>query len=128
MNHIVEEKPNPAVVANLRETNGSFRRYLKGGSLILSAGILALGVEAQTCILDAVHNFDDFEGVDPWDDHSIGDFEITVTSGTEQRTTLVFFKMTTHEPDGKAVLTLLLADEWWDCRDAISSRIGEAVQ
>ncbi|MFT5509968.1 MAG: hypothetical protein ACI89J_003059 [Hyphomicrobiaceae bacterium] len=126
MNHIVEEKPNPALVANLREANSSFRRSLKDGSLILSVGILALGAEAQTCILDAVRNFDDFDGGDPWDDHSIGDVEITVTpSGAEPRVVLIFFKLTRCGLDGKAVLTLSLADEWWACRDAVSPQFGE---
>jgi hypothetical protein len=129
MNHIVEEKPNPALVANLRETNSSFRRSLKGGNLILSAGILALGGEMQARILDAVHTLENFDCSDPWDEHSIGDVEITVAPpGADPSTLIIFFKLTRCGLDGRAVLTLSLADEWWACRDAISPQFGKAVR
>ena len=126
MNNVLVDEAELRLVAAQRETNDLFRRTLTDGNLILSAGILAFGAEAQARILDTVRAFDDFDCSDPWDDHSIGDVENTIElPGAEPNTVLVFFKVTECGADGKAALALSLADEWWGHRDAICSRFGE---
>ena len=93
----------------------------------MSAGILALGTETQTRILDAIRTFDDFDCSDPFDDHSLGDVETAIAQpGAEPKTVLVFFKVTECGADGKAALTLSLADEWWGHRDAVSPVVGRS--
>ena len=126
MNNSIDE-PDLDLVAAQRQANDLFRRSLTGGNLILSAGILTFGAKAQAHILDAVSGVIDFDSSDPWDDHSIGDVEVTVEApGAEQTALLVFFKVTKCQAVGKAALTLSLADEWWTCRDAISPRVGRS--
>ena len=44
----------------IRDLNDQFRRSLTGGMLLLTAGIVALGAEAQARIIAAVQAFDAF--------------------------------------------------------------------
>lgn len=101
-----------ARVADLRARNDAFRSTLRGGFVILSGGILALGRNTQERIIAAAQAFDDFDADDPWDAHDIGDFEITLPTGASA---LVFFRIKDIAcPAGPAqpALLLLLASEW----------------
>lgn len=96
----------------LRARNDDFRTSLRGGVVVLSPGILALGREAQDRIIAAARTFDDFASDDPWDSHDIGDFEITFRG--ESRA-LVFFRIVTAStiaPPPLPALVLFLASEW----------------
>ena len=127
MSNILIEESDLSLIAAERKANDLFRQSIKGDNLVLTAGILTLGGETQARILDAVRTLEDFDCSDPWDDHSIGDVEVSVASpGAEPSTLIIFFKLTRCGLDGKAVLTLSLADEWWGCRDAIGPQFGEA--
>ena len=94
-----------------REANDRFRRTLSCGAVQMTAGIVALGAEAQHRIIEAVRVFDDFDPNDPFDQHDLGDFEIEV-SGPGQTSTrqLIFFRIDQHGTG--RVLTLMLASEW----------------
>ena len=53
--------------------NDIFRRSLSGGTLVLTAGVIALGRERQQIILDAVAAFDRFDADnDPHGEHDWG--------------------------------------------------------
>ncbi len=61
----------------IRAFNDSFRQSLRGGTLVLTAGIVALGAEAQQGIIDAVRAFDDFTpDNDPYGEHDFGSVEV----------------------------------------------------
>ena len=121
---------DPVEIAALRARNDRFRRTLTGGSLMLSAGIVALGAANQARIIAAVRGFtgfdDDFEIGDPFADHSIGDIEVEVEEpGIHRWPELIFFQIDdlgrpatgagsspTLARDPALVLTLMLASEW----------------
>ena len=102
----------------IRALNDSFRRTLQGGAVVLTAGIVALGAEAQARIIAAVQAFDDFnDDNDPWGEHDFGSFEVD----GEQ----VFFKLDYFDPIRamhsedptdpsitERVLTIMLASEY----------------
>ena len=81
----------------------------------MTAGIVALGAEAQRRIIEAVRAFDDFDGDyelgDPFDPHDLGDFEIEVGGPGQARTRLLIFVRIDRHGTGR-VLTLMLASEW----------------
>ena len=130
MNIKLTSNGNPVEVAGLSARNDRFRRTLTGGSLMLSAGIVALGAANQARIIAAVRGFTgfntDFEIGDPFDDHSIGDIEVEVEEpGIHRWPELIFFRIDdlAHPPTGTGpspapstgtalVLTLMLASEW----------------
>jgi len=103
---------------SIRDLNDVFRTSLKGGAVMLTAGIIALGGEAQAKILTAVQTFDAFDvGNDPWGEHDFGSFEID-----GQR---IFFKLdyydltrAMHSEDPtdpsktERVMTIMLASEY----------------
>jgi hypothetical protein len=61
----------------IRALNDEFRRSFKGGLVMLTAGIIALGGEAQARIFAAVQAFDDFsDNNDPWAEHDFGKIEV----------------------------------------------------
>ena len=94
-----------------REANDRFRRTLSCGAVQMTAGIVALGVEARRCIIAAVRAFDDFDPDDPFDRHDLGDFEIEADGpGQASARQLIFFRIDRHGPD--RLLTLMLASEW----------------
>ncbi|MFT5510243.1 MAG: hypothetical protein ACI89J_003336 [Hyphomicrobiaceae bacterium] len=118
MSNILNEESDHSLIAAERKASYLFRQLMNGGNRVLTAGIVTLGGETRVSILHAVRTLEDFDCSDASDDHSIGDVEITVTPpGVEPHVVLVFFKLTRSGLDGKAVLTLSLADEWWTCRD-----------
>ena len=61
----------------IRDLNDKFRRSLTGGTLLLTAGIVALGAEAQARIIAAVQAFDAFTpDNDPYGEHDFGSVEV----------------------------------------------------
>ena len=102
----------------IRALNDKFRRELKGGTLLLTAGIIALGAEAQARIIAAVQAFDAFTpDNDPYGEHDFGSIEV----GGEK----IFFKfdyfdlthaMHSEDPADpnktERVLTIMLASEY----------------
>ena len=61
----------------VRALNDILRRTLIGGTLVLTAGIVALGRERQQTILDAVATFDRFDADnDPHGEHDFGALDV----------------------------------------------------
>ena len=115
MNIELTDKADLRSIKAAREANDRFRKNLTGGAVQLTAGIVALGAEAQRRIIEAVRVFDDFDGEcelgDPFDGHDLGDFEIEVGgSGQTNTRQLIFFRIDRHDCDRP--LTLMLASEW----------------
>ena len=75
----------------IRELNDNFRTTLTGGSLMLTAGIVALGPEIQHNIIEAVRTFDAFTpDNDPYGEHDFGALEVN-----DER---IFFKIDYFDP------------------------------
>ena len=111
MNIELTEKADLRCIEAARAANDRFRRTLTGGAVQMTAGIVALGAEAQRCIIEAVRAFDDFEPDDPFELHDLGDFEIEFDGpGRANPRQLIFFRIDRHGPD--RLLTLMLASEW----------------
>ncbi|SFM08526.1 DUF3768 domain-containing protein [Methylorubrum salsuginis] len=105
-------------VGRVAALNDILRRSLSGGTLVLSAGIVALGRERQQIILDTVAAFDRFDADnDPFGEHDFGALE---AAGER-----VFFKIDYLDRAGRfaspdpadtsvttRVLTVLLAGEY----------------
>ena len=63
-------------VGRIAALNDILRRSLTGGTLVLSAGLVALGRERQQCILDAIAAFDAFTpDNDPYGERDFGALE-----------------------------------------------------
>ena len=102
----------------IRALNDAFRRSLTGGTLMLTAGIVALGAEAQTRIIAAVQAFDAFTpDNDPHGEHDFGSLDV---EGER-----IFFKIDYYDPTRamhsedaadpsktERVLTVMLASEY----------------
>ena len=102
---------DPAQVAAARQRNDAFRRALTGGTLMLSAGLIAVDAANQARIIDAVRAFDDFDQSDPWDTHDIGDLEVEIEEpGIARWHELIFFRI--DDTANNLVLTIMLASEW----------------
>jgi hypothetical protein len=105
-------------VTTIRTLNDRFRQSLRGGMLVMTAGVIALGQNRQLKILEAVAKFDTFdEDNDPHGEHDFGALEV---EGER-----LFFKidyydqdLSAHSPDPadpsvtKRLLTIMLADEY----------------
>ncbi|TXN73697.1 DUF3768 domain-containing protein [Methylobacterium sp. WL6] len=90
-------------VGRVAALNDILRRSLAGGTLVLTAGVVALGRERQQVILDAIAAFDRFEpDNDPYGEHDFG----AVEAAGER----IFWKIDRF--DGDRVLTILLAQEY----------------
>ncbi|MCJ2007964.1 DUF3768 domain-containing protein [Methylobacterium sp. J-092] len=98
--------------------NDILRRTLSGGTLVLTAGIVALGRGRQQAILDAVAAFDRFDADN--DPHGERDFGAVEVVGER-----VFWKIDYYDRSGRSaspdpadtsvttrVLTVLLAEEY----------------
>ncbi|TXM97523.1 DUF3768 domain-containing protein [Methylobacterium sp. WL64] len=60
----------------VRALNDTLRRTLSGGTLVLTAGVVALGRARQQSILDAVAAHDRFDADDdPYGEHDFGALE-----------------------------------------------------
>ncbi|WHQ68788.1 DUF3768 domain-containing protein [Methylorubrum extorquens] len=104
-------------VGRIAALNDILRRSLSGGTLVLTAGIVALGRERQQIILDAIAAFDRFDADnDPHGEHDFGALE----AGGKR----VFFKIDCFDRLGRfaspdaadasvtaRVLTVMLAGE-----------------
>ena len=70
---------DPASSAKVRQLNDTFRRTLTGGTVLMTAGIMALSPDKQAEVLAKVKGFDAFTpDNDPWNEHDMGVFEIEV--------------------------------------------------
>ena len=105
-------------VGRVAALNDILRRSLSGGTLVLTAGIVALGRERQQIILDAIAAFDRFEPDN--DPHGERDFGAVELAGER-----VFWKINCFDrsrarasPDPAdasvtaRVLTVMLAEEY----------------
>ena len=104
--------------AAIRRLNDQLRINLTGGKVMMTVGIIALGLEMQARVLAAVRAFDAFtEENDPWAEHDMGALNV---QGHR-----IFFKLDYYDPkmtylsDDAAdpdktvrVLTIMLADEY----------------
>ena len=102
----------------IRELNDQFRRTLTGGTLLLTAGIVALGAEAQTRIIEAVRTFDAFTpDNDPYGEQDFGSLEV---DGENVYFKFDYYDLThaMHSDDPadpsktERVLTIMLASEY----------------
>ena len=105
-------------VEAIRDLNDKFRRTLTGGTLLLTAGIVALGDDVQARVIEMVRTFDAFTpDNDPYGERDFGSFEV---DGEK-----VFFKFdyydlsrAMHSEDAadpsktERVLTIMLASEY----------------
>ena len=105
-------------VEAIRDLNDKFRSELRGGTLLLTAGIVALGDEVQVRVIETVRAFDAFTpDNDPYGEHDFGSFEV---DGEK-----IFFKFdyydlsrAMHSEDAadpsktERVLTIMLASEY----------------
>ena len=102
---------DPTHVSAVRHQNDAFRRALTGGTLLLSAGIVALDAANQARIIGAVREFDDFDPHDHWDPRDIGDLEVEIEEpGIARLHELIFFRI--DRTATGLVLTIMLASEW----------------
>ena len=63
--------------AAIRAVNDKLRVELTGGRVMMTAGLLALGLEMQARVLAAVRAFDAFtEENDPWGEHDMGALDV----------------------------------------------------
>ena len=111
MNIELTEKADLRCIEATRQANDRFRRSPSGGAVLMTAGIVALGAEAQHRIIDTVRALDDFDPDDPFDSHDLGDVEIEVGGpGQVNARQLIFFRIDRHATG--RVLSLMLASEW----------------
>ena len=102
---------DPAHVSAARQQNDAFRRSLTGGTVLLSAGIIAVDAANQARIIEAVRAFDDFDPQDAWDPHDIGDLLVEIEEpGIARWHELIFFRI--NRTANGLVLTIMLASEW----------------
>ena len=124
MNIVLTKRGDPIEVAARRARNDAFRQSLTGGTVMLSAGVVAFGASNQARIIAAVRACT-FDTDDPFDDHSIGDLEVEVDEpGIHRWPELIFFSVNAFghaaaeastlaaENDTALVLTIMLASEW----------------
>ena len=125
MNIVLTKRGDPIEVAARRARNDAFRQSLTGGTVMLSAGVVAFGASNQARIIAAVRACT-FDTDDPFDDHSIGDLEVEVDEpGIHRWPELIFFSVNafghaaagtsttrTAENGTALVLTIMLASEW----------------
>ncbi|MCJ2044478.1 DUF3768 domain-containing protein [Methylobacterium sp. J-078] len=105
-------------VGRVRALNDELRRSLTGGTLMLTAGIIALGRERQQVILSAVAAFDRFDADN--DPYGEGDFGALEAAGERVFWKIDYFDRTlaraSRDPADASVtarvLTVMLAAEY----------------
>ena len=105
-------------VSRIRALNDAFRRSLTGGVLMMTRGVIALGLTRQLRILETVAAFDAFDPEDdPYGEHDFGALEV---EGTRLFWKIAYFDrvLAGHSPDPAdpsvttRVLTIMLAEEY----------------
>jgi hypothetical protein len=104
--------------ARVRELNDRFRQTLTGGTVVMTAGVVALGADTQARFLAAVQTFEAFTpDNDPWNEHDFGAVEV---EGYRVFFKIDYFDLTrallAEDPADPAkterVMTIMLADEY----------------
>lgn len=104
--------------AQVRELNDRLRCHGRGGTMAVTAGVIALGHNALPAILTAMRQFTAFSADnDPHDEHDFGSID--------WRGTKLFWKINSYDRDLRfgspdpadpdvttRVLTIMLAEEW----------------
>ena len=91
MNSRNGQSDSGAQSAAVRAHNDAFRKTFKGGTVVLSAGIIALAATRQHAVLAAVQAFDDFNDADdPWCEH---DMAAVMVDGER-----IFFRIEYYDP------------------------------
>ena len=112
-----DEDRTPARIARIRELNDLLRTTQRGGMVLVTDGLAALGSEARA-ILEAVATFDDFNpDNDPWGEHDCASLEV---NGHRIIWKIDYFDRSRriHSPDPAdpkvtvRVLTVMLASEY----------------
>ncbi len=107
-----------ADVSRIRVLNDALRRSLTGGVLMMTRGVIALGLTHQLRILEAVAAFDSFDpDNDPYGEHDFGALEV---EGERLFWKIEYFDraLTGHSLDPAdptvttRVLTIMLAEEY----------------
>ena len=119
MNNISDDQIDDAErSAKVLQLNDAFRKSLAGGTVLMTAGVVALGAETQAAILAAVRAFDAFDADnDPWNEHDFGAIEL---DGERFFFKIDYFDLTrafySTDPADPAVtervLTIMLASEY----------------
>ena len=122
MNIEMTDHDDPDRIATRRAANDAFRVTLNGGSVVLTAGVIALGADNQARIIAAVRRCTAFDDDDPLDTHDIGDVTVTlVEPGIACWPELIFFRVidigaaaapTASSNPTTRQLILMLASEW----------------
>jgi Protein of unknown function (DUF3768) len=108
----------PLKTARIRELNDQLRRTGKGGRIVITSGIQALGGDAVNEVLLAVAQFDNFtDENDPWGEH---DCAVLTVNARRIIFKLDYFDraLRLHSPDAsdpavtERVLTIMLAEEY----------------
>ena len=119
MNHISDDQIDDADrSAKVRALNDAFRKSLTGGTVLMTAGVVALGADMQAAVLTAVRAFDAFDsGNDPWNEHDFGAIEV---GGERFFFKVDYFDLTrallSEDPSDpektERVMTIMLASEY----------------
>ena len=105
-------------VSRIRALNDALRHSLTGGVLMMTRGVIALGLARQLRILEAVAAFDAFDpDNDPYGEHDFGALEV---EGERILFKIEYFDraLTGHSPDPAdpsvttRVLTIMLGEEY----------------
>jgi Protein of unknown function (DUF3768) len=102
----------------IQALNDDLRRHHRGGRIVITAGVQALGTDLVRCIDNAIASFSEFTpDNDPYGEHDFGAVEV---SGK-----LIFFKIDYYDLDLRhlspdpadptltcRVMTVMLADEY----------------
>jgi len=111
-------KGNSDTTARIRALNDALRRFGRGGRVMMTSGIEALGAAGIARVIAAVAAFDDFTGDnDPYGEH---DCAILTVDGVRVLFKIDYFDrdLTYHSPDAsdpkvtQRVLTVMLASEY----------------
>ena len=104
--------------ARIRTLNDELRRFGRGGQIMITPGIQALGVSAVARVLNSVAAFDAFtDGNDPYDEH---DCAILAVDGIDVLFKIDYYDrdLVCHSPDPadpvvtQRIMAVMLATEY----------------